>query len=277
MPLDTFPVRVNVYDLGLLSGSLNINQVLRPLGTGAFHCGIEVYWFEVSYGVNGIYYYLPKLATDHKYRESQWLGETFMHFGMFDRLVREMESEWTGESYSLVRKNCCHFCEALSRKLGVRGLPPWTSNLSAAGANVADAQASVTSSVSCLPPSPTKPFASARPTPVSFPRRSLFVDRPRFLLMADTIEDEQISGSPVCMPSIQQQNGRARSPLPHLRHDRRHEPRGPYHGDMVTVSAAPARLAHHDPLVTAPDFRGALAPGKRKSSRAPVSLRSAVR
>lgn len=133
----TSPVTLNVYDLG--QGICKVNEVLRPMGTGVFHCGIEVFWLEVSFGVHGIYFYSPRQARHHLYRESQRLGTTQLYYEQFVNLMARMGKTWNGQKYNVMRNNCCHFCQALSFVLGVSGIPDWVCSMADVGSSLADA------------------------------------------------------------------------------------------------------------------------------------------
>merc|ERR1712060_195679 len=80
----TAPVTLHVYDVGLNTGSV-VNRFLKPLGTGAFHCGVEVHGWEWSYSDiadpryqagTGIFPCRPRHCEGHKYCESVHLGRT---------------------------------------------------------------------------------------------------------------------------------------------------------------------------------------------------------
>jgi len=43
------PVTLNIYNLGGSSCSRSLNALLKPFGTGAFHCGVQVYDREWSF------------------------------------------------------------------------------------------------------------------------------------------------------------------------------------------------------------------------------------
>lgn len=136
-------VFLHVYDI-VESGILRqANQWLQNLGTGAFHVGVEVYGWEWSFGDassgTGVFYSKPKSCGERQYRESVWIGTTAFSAGEVDTIIRKMEKEWQGRSYDLLRRNCCHFCQALCKRLVKDGVvPPWISSLSGAGAAMQD-------------------------------------------------------------------------------------------------------------------------------------------
>lgn len=61
-----------------------MNSVLNSLGTGAFHCGVEVYGQEFSFNYKphgtGIFRCRPGNCPGHSYRTSVLMGEVKMTF-----------------------------------------------------------------------------------------------------------------------------------------------------------------------------------------------------
>lgn len=133
---------MHIYDVtgvGVVSGA---NQLLRPLGTGAFHAGVEVYGQEYSFGYceeeSGIFCCDPTECEEHKYRETIQMGETSMSPDEVGYLIDDLSASWLGNSYDLLRRNCCHFSDGLCVALGVGHLPGWVLNLAGASATVMD-------------------------------------------------------------------------------------------------------------------------------------------
>lgn len=140
------PVTLHVYDFGPFGDVQSLNPVLRSLGAGgAYHCGIEVYGREWSYFKasssslpGGVLACKPRGCKDHSYREPLLMGNTVMTEQQVLRTLAELSAQWTGNSYNVLRRNCCHFATELCRCLGV-GMPPeWVMQLSAAGAELED-------------------------------------------------------------------------------------------------------------------------------------------
>ena len=78
----------------------------------------------------------------YKFRESVELGTTTMAPAAVRALIAEMTLSWQGASYSLLTRNCVHFCEELCRGLGcTKSVPSWV-NAAAAGADGAARAAS---------------------------------------------------------------------------------------------------------------------------------------
>lgn len=136
------PVTLNIYDLGTSCPSRSVNKLLRPLGTGAFHCGVEVHGREWSYsntdaGVgDGIFCCLPCCCMGYSYCESVLLGRTSASKEAVQNLILSMKSEWAVEDYGVLAHNCCHFCDSLSHRLGVVGVPAWVKNLAGAAESI---------------------------------------------------------------------------------------------------------------------------------------------
>merc|ERR1719356_1161936 len=98
---------------------------------GAFHSAIEVYGREWSYGLTdegtGVFSCEPRGSTQHCFRESIIIGETTLCRREVANLLRQLE--WPGSEYHIIRKNCCHWCEAFCRSLGAAGLPQWVNKV----------------------------------------------------------------------------------------------------------------------------------------------------
>lgn len=140
------PVKVtlHVYDIGVpghgggsRGGVAAMNKLLRLLGTGAFHCGIEIHGREWSFRATdvgtGIFWEQPRRCLGHTYRESVPMGEIRLSEGHVLRLLKLMEGEWWGITYDTLTRNCCHFSDELCQLLGVGSIPAWTTSLASTG------------------------------------------------------------------------------------------------------------------------------------------------
>mmetsp|Transcript_46208 Transcript_46208/g.84635 ORF Transcript_46208/g.84635 Transcript_46208/m.84635 type:complete len:411 (+) Transcript_46208:68-1300(+) len=137
------PVVLHIYDLAKNETVQGVNSVLRAMGAGAFHAGVEVFGAEWSYGCqdqpdgSGVFRCPPKGCTDHVYRESLPMGMTTMTPEDVDNLLNMMRMQWFAGGYDLMHHNCCHFCDEFCKELGVDGLPFWVSlNISGIGASM---------------------------------------------------------------------------------------------------------------------------------------------
>jgi len=137
MPAD---VVLHIYDVGSAKALSSLNSGLRVVGTGAFHGAVEVYGAEWSYGYcdegPGVFDCPPKGCTAHSYRESVPMGQTSMSETEVKLLLKQLEGEWPGEEYDLLRRNCCVFSDEFCKRLGVGAIPGWVTNLAGAGATL---------------------------------------------------------------------------------------------------------------------------------------------
>mmetsp|Transcript_23646 Transcript_23646/g.51721 ORF Transcript_23646/g.51721 Transcript_23646/m.51721 type:complete len:241 (-) Transcript_23646:35-757(-) len=132
------PVILNIYNVGTSDKVNFLNRLLRPFGAGAFHCGVEVYGQEWSYGDydegTGVFACSPRLCEGHTYCESVSMGRTIMSEDHFMRCMKALEVRWMGRDYDILERNCCHFCEEVLALLRVACVPQWVTNLASAAA-----------------------------------------------------------------------------------------------------------------------------------------------
>jgi hypothetical protein len=130
-------VTLHVYDANWSRASSNVNAVLRRLGGGAFHVGVEVFGKEWSYAitneVTGVTRVKPGAHPHHVYREAVELGNTHLMADEVNHLVVRLGEKWVSNEYHPLRHNCCMFCAELCRALGVQGLPEWVTRLQETG------------------------------------------------------------------------------------------------------------------------------------------------
>lgn len=139
------PVRCHVYHVGKSDGLLSIrtaNGLLKIMGSGAYHAAIEIYDMEWSYGAidegTGVFGCEPKGCEMHDYRETVELGTVTLSREHVGHLLDDLEGQWLGEDYDLLRKNCTHFANEFASRLGVGQIPGWTMNLASIGATLED-------------------------------------------------------------------------------------------------------------------------------------------
>ena len=53
-------------------------------------------------------------------------------------IAAQLAEQWPGNSYDLLRRNCCHFCEEFAEVLAVAKLPSWMNSLANTGAALAE-------------------------------------------------------------------------------------------------------------------------------------------
>lgn len=135
------PVTLHIYNVGTSNEVQAINKVLRVLGTGAFHCGVEVYGTEWSYRatsfrIPGVFSRRPRDCEGHIYSESVPMGMTMMSFRHVHEAIRVLSEDWLGTKYDLLKRNCCHFCDVFCHVLGVGTIPAWITSLASTGAAI---------------------------------------------------------------------------------------------------------------------------------------------
>ncbi|XP_059638034.1 deSI-like protein At4g17486 isoform X2 [Cornus florida] len=126
-------VVLNVYDL------TPINQYSFWVGCGIFHSGIEVHGMEYGYGahdypISGVFEVEPKSCPGFIYRCSIPLGRINMPPAEFRMFIERIATEYHGDTYHLISKNCNHFTDDVSWRLTGKGIPGWVNRLARLGA-----------------------------------------------------------------------------------------------------------------------------------------------
>eukprot|EP00411_Alexandrium_monilatum_P015661 CAMPEP_0175263714 /NCGR_PEP_ID=MMETSP0093-20121207/41930_1 /TAXON_ID=311494 /ORGANISM="Alexandrium monilatum, Strain CCMP3105" /LENGTH=192 /DNA_ID=CAMNT_0016558237 /DNA_START=14 /DNA_END=592 /DNA_ORIENTATION=+ len=116
-----------------------VNKVLRRMGTGAFHCGVEVYGEEFSFrggdhAGTGVFWQAPRTNRFHSWVEALPMGMTTMLKVEVMMLVRRLRKAWPSKDYDILKRNCCHFCNDFCQLLGVGSIPRWVMHLADTGA-----------------------------------------------------------------------------------------------------------------------------------------------
>mmetsp|Transcript_59591 Transcript_59591/g.167872 ORF Transcript_59591/g.167872 Transcript_59591/m.167872 type:complete len:256 (-) Transcript_59591:23-790(-) len=128
------PVTLILYDLGL-SGKM-LNSILRPLGTGMYHCGVCVYGWEWGFTSTpdpdtgtGVFSCCPCKCEHFIFRETVPIGATILTRSEVQRIIEWFDRRWPACAYDALKRNCVHFSEDLCRMLGVGPIPPYIRNL----------------------------------------------------------------------------------------------------------------------------------------------------
>ncbi|KAB2027231.1 hypothetical protein ERO13_D05G019800v2 [Gossypium hirsutum] len=129
---DITNVILNVYDL------TPINNYSYWVGFGIFHSGIEVHGKEYGFGahdfpISGVFEVEPKSCPGFIYRCSILLGCINMSFSEFRALIESVASEYHGDTYHLISKNCNHFTEDIVHRLTGKHIPGWVNRLARIG------------------------------------------------------------------------------------------------------------------------------------------------
>ena len=150
---------LNIYDLGDTGVIQNLNVILKPLGSGAFHAAVQLYGREWSFGglspgdapeqgdETGIWSCTPQACKQHSFREAVAVGATSLSPTDVLTILGEIADQWPMNSYDLLRRNCCHFCDEFCHLLGLGPLPEWVLNLANVGAVLDDGLAQMASRI----------------------------------------------------------------------------------------------------------------------------------
>ncbi|XVE54371.1 hypothetical protein DITRI_Ditri03aG0075600 [Diplodiscus trichospermus] len=125
-------VILNVYDL------TPINNYSYWIGLGIFHSGIEVHGKEYGFGahdfpISGVFEVEPKSCPGFIYRCSISLGRINMPFSEFRAYIESVASEYHGDTYHLISKNCNHFTDDMAHRLTGKHIPGWVNRLARLG------------------------------------------------------------------------------------------------------------------------------------------------
>ncbi|KAG6770000.1 hypothetical protein POTOM_025667 [Populus tomentosa] len=121
-------VVLNIYDL------IPLNQYTYWFGFGIFHSGIEVHGKEYGFGAHdfpasGVFEVEPRSCPGFIYRCSIPLGRINMPPFEFRTFIESAASEYHGDTYHLISKNCNHFTDDMSWRLTGKCIPGWVNRL----------------------------------------------------------------------------------------------------------------------------------------------------
>ncbi|KAL9224007.1 hypothetical protein vseg_000083 [Gypsophila vaccaria] len=125
-------VVLNVYDLTPL------NQYTYWFGFGIFHSGLQVHGMEYGFGAHdfaasGVFEVEPRSCPGFIYRSSITLGRISMSQSEFRTFIEGVASEYHGDTYHLISKNCNHFTNDMANRLMGKRIPGWVNRLARAG------------------------------------------------------------------------------------------------------------------------------------------------
>eukprot|EP00929_Paragymnodinium_shiwhaense_P112117 TRINITY_DN80372_c0_g1_i1.p1 TRINITY_DN80372_c0_g1~~TRINITY_DN80372_c0_g1_i1.p1 ORF type:complete len:422 (-),score=52.73 TRINITY_DN80372_c0_g1_i1:408-1613(-) len=123
-------VVVNIYHVTKNRFVEGYNTIARRWDWGGvYHVGVQVYGQEWTFGLilegSGVTSRAPLTEPDHEYYRSYALGRMIADRRETNNLIKELAPEWPGYKYHILRRNCCHFAEAVLLQLGMHGLPGW--------------------------------------------------------------------------------------------------------------------------------------------------------
>ncbi|KAK9079523.1 hypothetical protein SSX86_001195 [Deinandra increscens subsp. villosa] len=128
----TVPVYLNVYDL------TPINGYAYWVGLGVYHSGVQVHGVEYAFGAHehsttGIFEVEPRKCPGFTFRKSILIGRTDFGSREVRSFIEKLATEYTGNSYNLITRNCNHFCNDLSLRLTKKPIPSWVNRLARLG------------------------------------------------------------------------------------------------------------------------------------------------
>ncbi|XP_041998069.1 deSI-like protein At4g17486 [Salvia splendens] len=126
------PVYLNVYDL------TPVNGYVYWAGLGVFHSGVEVYDIEYAFGAHdfptsGVFEVEPRQCPGFRFRRSIFIGTTHLNPHQVRDFMEKQATNYCGDTYHLVVKNCNHFCEDICYKLTGKRIPKWVNRLARIG------------------------------------------------------------------------------------------------------------------------------------------------
>lgn len=126
-------VVLNVYDLG----EPGTNDFLFPIGLGLYHSGVQIGNYEeyTFASGGGIFSHPPKKAMGATFRESVDLGTYTGSSNDLHDVIEDLRTQFKGEDYNLLVKNCNCFSDELLRRIGKQGIPGYVNRLAYLGSH----------------------------------------------------------------------------------------------------------------------------------------------
>lgn len=130
--LEKTPVYLNVYDLTPMNG------YLYWAGLGIFHSGVEVHGIEYAFGAHdystsGVFEVEPRQCPGFMFRKSIFVGTTCLDRNQVREFMELHSTNYNGDTYHLIVKNCNHFCKDICYKLTGKQIPKWVNRLAKIG------------------------------------------------------------------------------------------------------------------------------------------------
>lgn len=83
--------------------------------------------------ISGVFEVEPKTCPGFIYRCSVSLGHTNKSYSEFRNFIVSVASEYHGDTYHLMSKNCNHFTDDMAQRLTGKGIPGWVNRLARIG------------------------------------------------------------------------------------------------------------------------------------------------
>ena len=86
-----------------------------------------------DYSSSGVFEVEPRRCPGFRFRESIQLGTIELDSKELRQFMVQMSSEYDGDTYNLLAKNCNHFCNDVSVRLTGIPIPAWVNRLATLG------------------------------------------------------------------------------------------------------------------------------------------------
>lgn len=102
---------------------------------------MAVHGVEYAFGAHeqsntGIFEVEPKRCPGFTFRKSILIGKTDMDAKEVQLLLQKLATEYSGNTYNLITRNCNHFCNDLCMRLTKKSIPNWVNRLARLGNNL---------------------------------------------------------------------------------------------------------------------------------------------
>ncbi|MBA0662085.1 hypothetical protein Goklo_006280 [Gossypium klotzschianum] len=119
---------MNVYDL------TPINGYAYWFGLGIYHSGVQVHGVEYGFGAHehsatGIFEVEPRQCPGFTFRKSILIGRTDLGPKDVRSFMEKLATDYSGNTYHLITKNCNHFCNDVCIQLTGKPIPSWVNRL----------------------------------------------------------------------------------------------------------------------------------------------------
>ncbi|CAL9091868.1 unnamed protein product [Musa textilis] len=95
--------------------------------------GLEYGFGAHDFPTSGVFEVEPKTCPGFLYRCSILLGHTTMPPAEFRTFIESIATEYHGDTYHLISKNCNHFTDDVSKRLTGKPIPQWVNRLAGLG------------------------------------------------------------------------------------------------------------------------------------------------
>ncbi|KAG0271172.1 hypothetical protein BGZ95_001064 [Linnemannia exigua] len=127
-PTRRTPVYVNIYDM---IPSNVLTSIGYFMGIGVFHSGVEILDKEFNFGgheynFTGVFCVEPKVGPPGVvFKETTLVGFTTKTDQEINQVIQTLSKEFTGDSYTLLTRNCNHFSSEMAYRLTGSRPPAW--------------------------------------------------------------------------------------------------------------------------------------------------------